>query len=81
MTANIRHCPVCGGRLTEARLESVVIDHCRRGCGNFFDKGEAEAVISPILSPAVWDTAGFVRSKPQAIAKARPRRNPWSALF
>jgi membrane associated rhomboid family serine protease/Zn-finger nucleic acid-binding protein len=63
MQVSSRYCPICEGLLTQETLEAVVIDHCRRGCGNFFDKGEAEKTISPVLEPGIWDNATLVKSR------------------
>ena len=63
MIISSRHCPMCEGLLTQESLDGVIIDHCRRGCGNFFDKGEAQQAISPVLSPEVWDNPDFIQSK------------------
>ncbi len=36
-------------------LDGVQVDHCERHCGTFFDPGELEAAVHPILDESVWN--------------------------
>lgn len=41
-------CPACGSALCELETGSVVVDHCREGCGGvWFDRLELKAVDEP----------------------------------
>ena len=41
-------CPVCPGKLHEAKLGRVVIDYCDKCRGVFLDKGELDAALAAV---------------------------------
>lgn len=48
-------CPACGEALSEVATGSVVVDHCRAGCGGvWFDRLELKAVDEPHEAVEAW---------------------------